>query len=227
MKYIPNAIIIGLILWLAGSAKAQEPSLHITGELLSQQDARALFGPLSSQYGVAATTVCSTSSANLTVPLGIIRQQLKLTNGLTVLPPVVALQVIAQAQGNTKRSKIIRGSIAAVELAAIASGWAGLSSAWKSSLNSVALAGSQSLPVLIGATTSAALISYASAVMPDPLQLNGLSCVSGLVLTETVKPGSADFVMPIPKAVNVTVPQVGRNADGSFSVTLPATGASK
>jgi hypothetical protein len=182
----------------AATLYAQPPQLHITAELLSTADTHAMFGPLAKQYTAAKVLVCSNSTANLSVPQGIVAQSVKTRNNITILPNVVAMQVIALAQGATVKSRSFRYGLAAIQLAAIASTWAGLSATVKNTLTSTSLAGSSALPIILNATTAQSLISYSTAALPDPLQFAGVSCASGIALTEAGAAGGIDVTIAAP-----------------------------
>lgn len=199
--------VISVALMFAASACAQS-DLKITAQQLSSQDLKALFGPLSKQYGAVQVDVCSTVNKAVSVPLGTIRQQFK-TAGVTVISSAVAVSVIASAQGSTKTAKALRVGVAVVELGAIASGWSGLSASLKAVLNASAIAGAQSLNVIAGAIPTNALVSYAALALSDPVQLQPMGCAAPAVqLIESIpKSQVVEFGLSLPAApVSLTVP---------------------
>lgn len=190
-----------MIAFLFAALLAQAPdSLHVTAVTLSQQSTHAMFPALNKHYGIAAVTVCDTSGAAQTIALASIAQQPgAIPHGVTVLPPQVAMQVLAVAQANTKTAKGFRWGIAIVAGAAAATQLAGVSQLVKNVLTEVAIGGSQLIPVLQNASTPVALVNYAQATLADPLQVPAGGCAPvGIVLTE-VDPAAkrADFRMPV------------------------------
>ena len=160
--------------------------LHVTAETLSAPTVKSMFGPLNARYGAAKVTVCSAASVNASVPLALIGQQPgALPAGITVLPPVAALQVIGQAQGSTKTAKGFRIGIAFIEGAAVATSLSGVSATLKAALTNTALLGGQLIPIISAATTTQSLVSYAQVALADPLQIIPGGCASGLVLYES------------------------------------------
>ena len=124
------------------SAAAQTNTLNVTATQLSQQTTRSMFGPLAKQYLAATVTVCNSGASSVSVPLAAVLQVPgAVPAGVTVLPPLAALTVIAAAQGSTKRAKIERGAIAAVSVAAVSTGFTGISQQAKTILTNVALNG--------------------------------------------------------------------------------------
>jgi hypothetical protein len=177
---------------LQGQTAPPANTLTVSAKQLTRDDVTAMFGPIKHTYGIAKVTVCSTSGTTTSVPLALIFQRaedLPELADLTVLPNMLAMQVIAQAQGNTKKSKIIRGSIAAVETAAIVAGLSGWSTQAKTVLNDIAIAGPSLIGIFVSATTPASLIAYSSATFQsDPLAVPAFGCVPpALVMAEATK----------------------------------------
>lgn len=179
------------------------PSLRITATSMGADQVHAMFGPLKAEYGAARVDICSSDSVAVTIPLARIRQQLMSTHHVALLSSAEALQVIASAQANTKKAKILRGGVAAVQLAAIAGGWSGLSVTWKAGLNAAALVGAQSLGVLNAAATPTAMVAYSAVALPETLSFLPLGCLpnSGIQMTDNAPVGHVDFTMPIPGKV--------------------------
>jgi hypothetical protein len=143
-----------------------------------------MFGKLPKPIVAAKVLVCSNAATALTVPLALVEQQLK-PNGYTVLTQDAALSVIAAAQGSSKWAKSLRIGLAAVELAALASSWSGLSVTVKDTLNSSALVGAQGLNIISTAIPSHVYLSLQSEALADPLQISALQCAKpGIVLVE-------------------------------------------
>jgi hypothetical protein len=200
--------IIATILCLSAALHGQ--SLHITASTLSPADVHALFGPLRKNYGAARVDICSSSPDAVTIPLGKIRQQVKLTNGVAILSNTEALSVIARAQSTTKVAIGLRYGLAAVQLAAIASTWSGLSATIKNTLTSSAVAGGGLLTVVGNAATVNSMVSYSSVALPETLQILPQGCApTAIELLEFSKsgimePASIDFLYPLQSSKGTT-----------------------
>ena len=183
---------------LLGSAALYAQDLHVTATTRSLATTRSMFGPLNKRYGSVAVSVCSQSTVAQTIPLTSIGQQPgAIPQGITILLPIEALQVISKAQNTTKKAIGFRIGIAVVEGAAVATQLAGISATIKSVLTDTALLGSQLIPIIEAASTPNALVAYAQATLSDPLQLVPGGCASGIVLTEADPSARrADFRMP-------------------------------
>jgi hypothetical protein len=188
---------------LLGSAALYAQDLHVTASSLSSQTTRSMFGPLNKRYGSIAVSVCTTGAAT-TAPLASIAQQPgAIPPGLTVLPPLAALTVVAHAQNSTKKAAAFRIGIAVVEGAAVATSLAGIGATLKNVLTDTALLGSQLIPIIEQASTPNALVNYSQATLADPLQVpagtpTAPGCApTGIVLTESDPAARrADFRMP-------------------------------
>lgn len=178
---------------------AQSPALRITASTLSATTTKAMFGKLPKAYQSAAVGICNQSNAALTVPQMRVAQQVKLTNGMVVLPRDVAITVIAAAQGSTTGAKIFRTSVAAIELAAIASSWAGISESIKATFSNLALAGGAALPVFSTAIPTHTYLTFDHEALPDPLNLSALGCAAGIAIVENAGSKNFDFTMELPK----------------------------
>jgi hypothetical protein len=187
--------LLALVAALSAYAQTSE-ALHVTATVLSQASTKATFGPLAKQYRMASIQVCNTSAASVSVPLAAVMQvPAAIPAGMTVLPPLVALQVIAHAQGATKTAIGLRIGVAVVSGAAVATSLSGLSAAWKNGLTDTAILGSQLIPIIQQATTVQSMLNYQQATLPDPLQLVAGGCaLPAVVLVEMDKSAvKADF----------------------------------
>lgn len=183
-------------------APGQDSNIRVTAQTLSGETARSMFGRLPKGILAVRAGVCNQTEIALTVPLERINQQASATNGITVLPHDVAFIVIAAAQGNSAANKWLRGAVAAVQLAAIAASWSGLSPTVNNTLTSVALVGTSTIGVLGAAISSHAYLQFDHASLPDPLSLAPLGCVTGVALVEDdsamkLKARRIDFSMPV------------------------------
>ena len=140
----------------------QPASLTVTGSILSQNDISSLFGPLNSTYGGVRVDMCSDSSNNLTIPAAKIRQSIKAADGIVVLSDIEALSIIAKAQSNTAKAKILRGTVLAVELTALGSTWSRLSAGVKQTLSSAAATGAAGVQIVESLPLPACQLHFAS-----------------------------------------------------------------
>lgn len=204
---------------LALTANAQD--LRISASTLTPDAVHALFGPLRKQYGAARVDICSSSPAAATVPLAKIRQQLKLTNNINVLSTIEAMQVIAMAQASTKKAKVLRYGVAAVEIAAFTAGLSGIGLAWKTGLNDGAIFGAQSLSIFSVASTPAALITYTTVALPETLTFLPNGCIpQAIQLTDSTAAQRVDFTFPIPGAGGSV--SVSKDSIGNTVITVPS-----
>lgn len=157
--------------------------IQVTADLLSIQTTTSMFGRLPKTYNAAAVSVCNQGSTPITIPLALAAQQVRPT-GYIMLPKDAALSVIAAAQGSSVGSKVLRGGIAAVQIAAIAAGWSTLSVTVKNTVTSAALAGASVVSVLGTTIPSHTYLTFDHESLPDPMQLAALGCVSGVVVVE-------------------------------------------
>jgi hypothetical protein len=174
-------LLIAIFL-LCGSLEAQQ--IHVTADLLSPSTTAAMFGKLPKPYSAANVSVCNQTNAPLTIALALAAQQTRLS-GVVMLPRDAALSVIAAAQGSATGSRILRASITAVQLAAIAAGWSTLSSAFKNALTSAALAGSSAVSILSTTIPTHTYLVFTNEALPDPLQLAAFGCATGTIIVET------------------------------------------
>ena len=171
--------------WLLLTLTAHCQDIRVTATELSSATTRSMFGPLAKQYGSAAVVVCNNSAASVSLPLASVLQQGAIPAGVTVLPSIAALQVIARAQGATKTATAFRIGIAVVEGAAVATSLSGISATLKNALTDTALLGGQLIPIISAAATTNALVNYSQATLPDPIQLVAGGCSPpAIVLTE-------------------------------------------
>lgn len=181
---------------------ASGSQLCIEADQMPQDATHAMFGPLRSNYGSAAVRVCSKMANATTVPLALIESEIKETNGITVVPSLVALSVIAGAQAHTKTSMILSGTLTAAQIAAGATQLSGISSMAKSILTNTALGGGTLYGILRGATASASMLQFSSVTLPETLQFQPFGCASGIVLDYSqagVPPaGSVSFGIMLP-----------------------------
>lgn len=171
--------------------------IHVTADLLSTQTTGAMFGRLPATYGTASVAVCNDAGVSMSVPLAFAAQQVR-PSGLIMLPKDAALSIIAAAQGSSVGSRLLRGSIAALQIAAIAAGWSTLGATVKNTLTSSAIAGSSALSVISTSIPSHVYLTLSNEALPDPMQLGPFGCVSGVVMVEkSTGPG-----------INTTIPAV-------------------
>jgi len=188
---------------LGGTLEAQQ--IHVTADLLSPQTTTAMFGKLPRRYSAANVSVCNRAGAPLTIALALAAQQTRLS-GVVMLPRDAALSAIAAAQGSSTASKILRGGVTVVQLAAIAAGWSTIGSAIKNTLTSAALAGSSAVGVLNLTIPSHTYLVFTNEALPDPLQLGPFGCATGTVIVETATGAAkADSTFSLPAGVAVGV----------------------
>jgi hypothetical protein len=173
-----------LALGILSSAALTAQQIHVTADLLSPQTTAAMFGNLPKTYHAANVVVCNRSNAALTVPLAFAAQQTRLS-GVVMLPQDAAISVIASAQGSSKLSKLLRGGVTLVQLAAIAAGWSTLSSTFKALLTSASLSGSSAISVLSLTIPTHTYLVFQHEELADPLQLAPLGCAAGTVIVES------------------------------------------
>jgi hypothetical protein len=172
--------------------------IHVTADLLSAQTTTAMFGKLPKPYSAASVSVCNQTNTPQTIALALAAQQTRLS-GIVMLPRDAALSVIAAAQGSSKGSRILRGSITAVQLAAIAAGWSTLSTTMKDTLTSAALAGSSAVSIFSTNIPTHTYLVFTNEALPDPLQLAALGCATGTVIVETTTSASqVDATVTLP-----------------------------
>lgn len=180
-----RAVFISLLtLALVASQPAYSQDIRVTASVLSRATTTAQFGKLPKIYASAKVRVCNMGTAPLVISLGYVEQAIQ-TPGFTLLPMDAAVEVIAAAQGNSLGSRLFRGGMTAVELAAIASSWSTLSSTIKNVLTSSAIAGASALTVLSSTIPTHTYLTLTNEALPDPLQLavNGCS-KSSIVIVE-------------------------------------------
>lgn len=192
-----------LALFLAITSILHAEDLHITSDLMSRATTATMFGKLPKQYGAANVGICNQTPSLQIIPLVRIAQQVRSASGPTLLPRDAALAVIAAAQGSSVAARWIRGSYAAVQIAAIAAGWSSLSVTIKNVLTSTALAGSSAIGVVSQAIPTHIYLTFDHESFSDPLQLQAFGCVAGIVVVEYPDgvPGlkRIDFGMPLPR----------------------------
>lgn len=198
MKSIFTASALGI----AFGAVLFGQDLRITASLMSSSDVSALFGPLKSQYGGARVDICYKGTDARSIPLAMVRQQLKVTNNIVVLSNVEALTVIAKAQASTKKAVALRIGVGVVQIASLASAWSGLSSTIKNTLNASAISGMEAVGVISGVATTTAMVSYSAVALPETLNFSSAQlCVpQAIQLIETIKgsSGNIDFSISLP-----------------------------
>ena len=188
-----------LFVLLFFSAILYAQTVTVTGQPLSANDLKAMFGGLPKGYSGIQVEVCSTDSKAITVPLGMIRQQLR-SALVTVLSNQVAQAVIAHAQGSTKKALVGRVTIAAIESAAVAASFSGISPAWKTGLTDTAIDGAALWTIISGTTTVNPLLAYQP--LPETLMfLPGPSCIGPAVqLVEGIVPPNFSMPVTLPKS---------------------------
>lgn len=199
MTFLKALTVAGLSACALGAQQ-----IHVTADLLSPQTTAAMFGKLPKPYSAASVSVCNQTNTPQTIALALAAQQTRLS-GVVMLPRDAALSVIAAAQGSSKGSKILRGSITAVQLAAIAAGWSTLTATMKDTLTSAALAGSSAVSILSTNIPTHTYLVFTNEALPDPLQLAALGCASGTVIVETTTTASqVDATVTLPVASKST-----------------------
>lgn len=156
--------------------------LCIEADQMPQDATRAMFGPLRDNYGSAAVRVCSKMAAPTTVPLPLIESEMKETNGITVVPSLVALSVIEKAQANTKTAVGLKWFLAAVQVAALSTQLSSVGASLKSILTEVAVGGSSLWSILQVDTASGSIVKYSDVTLPETLLFQPNGCTSGIVL---------------------------------------------
>jgi hypothetical protein len=191
---------------LSASLSAQQ--FRVTADLLSPQTTAAMFGKLPSRYSAANVSVCNQTNAPLTMALSLAAQQTRLS-GIVLLPRDAALTVIAAAQGSSTGTRILRLGITAVQMAAIAAGWSGLTTAMKNTLTSAALAGSSTLSVMSTTIPTHTYLVFTNEALPDPLTMPALGCAAGTVIVEPATGATrVDAIVSLPAgAVAQLVPE--------------------
>jgi hypothetical protein len=190
------ARLLALAAILAASVSAQQ--IHVTADLLSPQTTTAMFGKLPATYHAANVVACNQTNSPLTIPLALAAQQTRLS-GVVLLPQDAALSVISGAQGSSTSSKVVRGGLAVVQLAAIAAGWSTLSSTYKALLTSASLSGSSAISVLAFTIPTHTYLILQHEALPDPLQLAALGCATGTVIVEsTTSNAKVDTTITLP-----------------------------
>jgi len=146
-------------------------------------------------------SVCNQAGAPLTIPLALAAQQTRLS-GVVMLPRDAALSVIAAAQGSSVGSRLLRGTVTVVQLAAIAAGWSTLSSTMKGTLTSAALAGASAVSILSTTIPTHTYLVFTNEALPDPLQLSALGCATGTVIVEkTTGTSQVDTLTTLPASL--------------------------
>ncbi len=178
--------------------------IHITASPLSPPTLKAMFGKnLPREYSAVQVDLCSSEPHSIAVPLGLIRQNFSHQfprSGVSVLSNSIASQVIAATQGSSKKAVAGRIVFAAAGAAAVASGFSGLTVAWKTGLTSFAVDGPQLWGLFSSVATPAALISYADQALPETIQLSPGGCLPkpAIQLTEG-KVAAVEFDVELPK----------------------------
>lgn len=179
-----------------------DSTLCIKADQLPPDATHAMFGPLRREYGSAIVRVCSNLGAATTVPLAYVESQYTERSGITVMPTLAALAVIAHAQASTKTAIALNGIITAAQLAAAATQLSNVSAAVKAALTDTALGGASLYTILKGATTSGSMLQYSSITLPESLDFQPRGCVSGVVLDHGVggapAAGSISFGVMLP-----------------------------
>ena len=175
--------------------------LRITAQTLSAPTTRAMFGPLPNQVTAASVQACNQSSEAVTVPLARLVQQVRLTDGLTILPRDAALVVVAQSQGRGKwatAGRYIGATTGTVSVLSTLQIIKANNAIGASIIFATAIAGVAAQQFGAAAATHN-LLAVSSEALPDPLQLPPAGCATGITLVESV-PGSrsVDFSMPLP-----------------------------
>jgi hypothetical protein len=192
-----NCLLCLLILPCAMFAQSD---VRVTAQTLSQSTTRAMFGRLPKAVTAASVQTCNQTPNALTVPLERLVQQVKLTNGLTILPRDAALVVVSQAQGSGRTATALRylgagastvGVLTALQVIKPGTGWGAAVVLWTTVAGVI---GQQ----YAGAATTHNLLAISSEALPDPLLLAPAGCVSGIALVESDPSAkSLDIVVPI------------------------------
>jgi hypothetical protein len=158
-------------------------NLCVSADQLPADATHAMFGPLRREYGSAVVRVCNQLPNAVTVPLAYIESQYTNHSGVTVMPSLAALAVIAHSQANTKTAIGLKVGLVAVESAAAATQLASIGAGAKAILTETALGGASLLNILQAAATSGSMLQYSSVTLPEQLQFQAApSCVSGVML---------------------------------------------
>lgn len=176
--------------------------LRVTAQTLSAPTTRAMFGALPRQVTAASVQACNQTSEALTVPLARIVQQVRLTDGWSILPRDAALVIVSQAQGRGKWATAFRyvgaatGTVSTLSTLQIIKPNTTIGSWIIIATAIVGVASSQ----FSQAATTHNLLAVSSEALPDPLQLPALGCASGITLVERVEGARAvDFPMTLGK----------------------------
>lgn len=196
---------LAVALLFAMTLQAQD--LRVTAQLLHGA-AEAMFGKLPKTIAAAQVQVCSNAPAQVTVPLARLTQQVRLTNGATVLMGDAALAVVASAQGSSPLQTTLRVA------AGVDAGVKGLvivgavqpNTSWGAAMTMADGLIQLSSAIIGGVATGHQLLSIGREMLPDPLNLPALGCANGYAIVEfptAVKNKAAvppiDFSMTLPK----------------------------
>jgi hypothetical protein len=145
-----------------------------------------MFGRLPKQISAAAVQTCNQTGDALTVPLARLMQEVRVTQGITVLPRDASLVVIAQAQGQSRWNTAIRwigaasGTVSTLSVLGIIKPNTLIGSWIIFGTAIIAVAGQQAN----SAHSTHSLLAITSESLPDPLQLPAAGCATGIVLVE-------------------------------------------
>ena len=178
--------------------------LCVTASPLLPSTIKAMFGRnLPKGYSAVSVDICSRSQQSISIPFGLIRQKYRaqFPTGPTILSNAVASQVIQSAQGNTKAALTSRIVLAIAGSTAVAVGFAGIPTAWKTGLTDFTLDGPLLWSMFSAVTQPAALVSYSQQALPETIQIAPLSCTpSSTQLVEgAVKAVEFDVMLPTEK----------------------------
>jgi hypothetical protein len=200
-----RALVFVLLLPVFASAQ----DIHVTASPLLPSTVKAMFGRnLPKGYSAVTVDICSGSQQSITVPLGLIRQKYRaqFPTGPTILSNAVASQVIQSAQGSSKSAVVSRIVLAAAGSAAVAVGFAGITTIWKTGLTDFTVDGPLLWSMFSAVAQPAALIGYSQQALPETIQIAPESCAaSSTQLVEgAVKAVEFDVTLPAEKPVAPT-----------------------
>ncbi len=185
---------------LAFAQSTPETGLRITAQTLSKNTSQAVFGPLPKAVSSAAVQVCNQTSGAITVPQERIIQQVKMSQGVTLLPQSAAIAVVSDQTGkstwNTSKryGTAIENSIADL----VTMGVIHANAVWGAALVSAASVFGVGVKNFDPAVYTHTYITLASAMLPNPIQLQPLGCAAGYALLEGDPAAKTfDFSMPL------------------------------
>lgn len=192
---------------LGPALHAQTADLRVTAQIL-RGSAEAMFGKLPKAIRVAQVQVCSNRADPVTLPLARIVQQVKLSNGATVLTGDAALAVVAAAQGSSPLQIGLRtaSAVGAGIKSLAVLGVIQPNTSWGAALTMTSDLLELGRAIAGTSASSHQLLSIGKEMLPDPLSIAALGCAQpGIAIVEVPTkskksdiPSSIDFGMSIP-----------------------------